>query len=91
MPINPLVGSDYDHIDTMNAGVSGVVRHMFKDAKARSDIGGMAAATDADVGKALKAKTVSGGKVTEWEFGVVGAQIHPTDSTGDSSGLYIEY
>ena len=33
------------------------------------------AATSADVGKFLKAKTVSGGKVTEYEFGETGTQI----------------
>ena len=32
----------------------------------------MSTATASDVGKALKAKTVSGGKVTEWEFGEAG-------------------
>lgn len=47
------------------------------DAKATGDaisalnesLGNMETATAGDVGKALKAKTVTGGKVTEWEFG----------------------
>ena len=34
-----------------------------------SDISAMNTATSADAGKALKAKTITGGKVTEWEFG----------------------
>lgn len=34
-----------------------------------SVVDGMTAATASDEGKALKAKTVSGGKVVEWEFG----------------------
>lgn len=32
-------------------------------------------ATQSDAGKALKAKTVTGGKVTEWEFGDIGSDI----------------
>lgn len=40
-------------------------------------------ATDSDVGKALKAKTVSGGRVTEWEFGEAGS--------GDSADLINGY
>ena len=44
----------------------------------KNDLSDMNTATAEDVGKALKAKTVSGGKVTEWEFGEAGSQ---TDST----------
>lgn len=40
-------------------------------------------ATDSDVGKALKAKTVTNGKVTEWEFGEAGS--------GDSKDLINGY
>ena len=43
----------------------------------KSAITGMTTATAEDEGKALKAKTVSGGKVTAWEFG----------ETGGGSGL----
>ena len=39
---------------------------------ATADLSAMTTATAEDVGKALKAKTVSGGKVTEWEFGEAG-------------------
>ena len=79
MPTNPTIGTDYDHIDAMNLGAgTGVVRHMLKDAQARTDIAGMNTATTEDVGKALKPKTVSGGKVTEWEFGDVGVQVDDT-------------
>lgn len=43
------------------------------DAKAVGDIiNPMRTATDSDTGKALKAKTITNGKVTEWEFGVAG-------------------
>ena len=37
-----------------------------------ADLSAMNTATASDAGKALKAKTVSGGKVTEWEFGETG-------------------
>ena len=38
----------------------------------KGDLSGMNTATSSDVGKALKAKTVTNGKVTEWEFGEAG-------------------
>ena len=38
----------------------------------KEDLNAMNTASATDVGKALKAKTVSDGKVTEWEFGDVG-------------------
>ena len=39
MPTNPMIGTDYDHIDAMNLGAgTGVVRHMLKDAQARKDV-----------------------------------------------------
>lgn len=44
----------------------------------KSALNGMSTATAEDVGKALKAKTVSGGKVTEWEFGETGVAVDPT-------------
>lgn len=40
--------------------------------QAVTDFNDMRTATDSDVGKALKAKTVTDGKVTEWEFGEAG-------------------
>lgn len=43
----------------------------------KEDFTAMNTATSEDVGKALKAKTVTNGKVTEWEFG----------NTGSGSGL----
>lgn len=43
----------------------------------KSAIGAMNTATASDEGKALKAKTVSGGKVTEWEFGEAGGSVDP--------------
>ena len=41
---------------------------------AAADLSAMTTATAEDVGKALKAKTVSDGKVTEWEFGEAGGE-----------------
>lgn len=38
----------------------------------KEDLSAMSSATSEDVGKALKAKTVADGKVTEWEFGEAG-------------------
>jgi hypothetical protein len=38
----------------------------------KEDLSAMQTATAEDVGKALKAKTVANGKVTEWEFGATG-------------------
>ena len=38
----------------------------------KSGLNAMSTATSADVGKALKAKAVTNGKVTEWEFGEAG-------------------
>lgn len=38
----------------------------------KADLGAVNTATSEDVGKALKAKTVVNGKVTEWEFGEAG-------------------
>lgn len=43
----------------------------------KEGLSAMSTATSSDVGKALKAKTVTEGKVVEWEFGTVGS---PTDS-----------
>lgn len=43
----------------------------------KEDLSSIQTATASDVGKALKVKTVTDGKVTEWEFGDTGA--HPTD------------
>lgn len=52
------------------------------DETARGILDSMRTATFSDVGKALKAKTVSGGKVTAWEFGDAG-------EGGDSGGTGI--
>lgn len=41
----------------------------------KEDLNGMNTATSSDVGKALKAKTVTNGKVTEWEFGEAGSGL----------------
>lgn len=41
-------------------------------------------ATDGDVGKALKVKTVANGKVTEWEFGATGGGTIDNTAIGSS-------
>lgn len=41
----------------------------------KEGLSAMSTATSSDVGKALKAKTVTDGKVTEWEFGEAGASV----------------
>lgn len=47
MPTNPPIGTDYDHIDAMNlGGLTGVVRHMLKDAQAREDVGELKSAIE---------------------------------------------
>ena len=46
----------------------------------KNEIGHMTAATLADEGKALKAKTVNNGKVAEWEFGEAGGGMTATQA-----------
>lgn len=51
MPTNPPIGTDYDHIDAMNlGGLTGVVRHMLKDAQAREDVSELKSAFNASTG-----------------------------------------
>lgn len=51
----------------------------------KEDLNGIQTATSSDVGKALKAKTVTDGKVTEWEFGTVGSSADATlDPTSEN-------
>ena len=47
----------------------------------KEGLSAMSTATSSDVGKALKAKTVTGGKVTEWEFGEAGGGTVELDAT----------
>lgn len=58
---------EYDDEETYG---SGTVGKEITDLK--GGLNGMNTATSSDVGKALKAKTVTNGKVTEWEFGEAG-------------------
>lgn len=50
-----------------------------KIADLKADLSDMSTATSSDVGKALKAKTVENGKVTEWEFGEAGESGNAND------------
>lgn len=53
----------------------------------KADLSDMNTATEADEGKALKAKTVTDGKVTEWEFGAVDTDaVEETIIDVDTSG-----
>lgn len=58
---------EYDDEETYAAGSVGA-----ELSSLNGDLNGMNTATSSDVGKALKAKTVTNGKVTEWEFGEAG-------------------
>ncbi len=49
----------------------------------KQDLSEMTTATTEDVGKALKAKTVENGEVTEWEFGEAGGDIADNSVTYD--------
>lgn len=68
----------FDHltIDGDEAKLDGAVIKNLENnsefSELKSGLNGMTTATAGDVGKALKAKTVRGGKVTEWEFGEAG-------------------
>lgn len=61
---------EYDDTETYSSGSVGDELSTVKDG-----LSSMQTATASDVGKALKAKTVSGGKVTEWEFGEAGGGL----------------
>ena len=57
----------------------------------KSAINDMTTATAEDEGKALKAKTVSGGKVTEWEFGDAGSRVvidYTLTQAGEAADAY---
>lgn len=60
----------------------------------KSAINDMSTATAEDAGKALKAKTVSGGKVVEWEFGDAGSDdvviISDTEPTKTENKIWID-
>ena len=45
----------------------------------KTDLNAMSTATSEDISKALLAKTVENGKVTEWEFGKVGGDVETAD------------
>lgn len=53
----------------------------------KSAIDSMETATAEDEGKALKAKTVSGGKVTEWEFGETGGILYTVENSNLLAGI----
>lgn len=61
---------EYDDTETYSSGSVGDELSTLKE-----DLSSMQTATASDVGKALKAKTVINGKVTEWEFGEAGGGL----------------
>ena len=59
---------------------------------ATADLSVMTTATEEDAGKALKAKTVTNGKVTEWEFGDTGEDaINAINAIIDSSDIVSDF
>lgn len=66
----------------------------------KEGLSAMSTASASDVGKALKAKTITDGKVVEWEFGETGVAVDPTLSiegkaadakaTGDALALRVD-
>ena len=67
-------------IDNGTTGTKKLPVSVFTEATAAvaADVNAMKTATAEDVGKALKAKTVTDGEVTEWEFGEAGGNVDPT-------------
>ena len=66
-----LTSSDYALVDSATGGPKKFA--LWNELSSlKDDLTAMSTATASDVGKALKAKTVSDGKVTEWEFGEAG-------------------
>lgn len=65
---------------------------MQKVTDATADLSAITTATAEDVGKALKAKTVTDGKVTEWEFGDTGENaIDTINAIIDSSDIVSDF
>ena len=58
-----------DKMNNIENGVKGIEGEL---STVKDGLTAMSTATTSDEGKALKAKTVAGGKVTEWEFGEAG-------------------
>jgi len=67
-------------VDNETTGTKKLPVSVFTEATAAvaADVNAMKTATAEDVGKALKAKTVTDGEVTEWEFGEAGGNVDPT-------------
>ena len=72
------VDNAVEKVDGMEADVN-ELKSGFSDLK--EDLSAMSTASASDVGKALKAKTVTDGKVTEWEFGEAGGGTVELDAT----------
>lgn len=77
-PETTVTDDDYTIVDSTTGGAKkfaiGQALGEIKDG-----LDAMSTATASDVGKALKAKTVSDGKVTEWEFGEAGGNSVPIE------------
>lgn len=65
-------GQAQQSAQTLSQSVEQIATNTQDITSLKEDLSSMQTATASDVGKALKAKTVSGGKVTEWEFGSTG-------------------
>lgn len=66
-------GQAQQSAQTLSQSVEQIATNTQDITELKEDISSMQTATASDVGKALKAKTVEDGKVTEWEFGDTGA------------------
>lgn len=89
------LGAVTAYADAVSAGYTGTHAE-FQEALANSadsltTIDAMRTATASDVGKALKAKTVTSGKVTEWEFGEAGGEVEVVTVTGSNPTITAEY
>lgn len=80
----------------MKTFTAGDTKYIINDAEARAEVADlksgftkMQTATAEDVGKALKAKTVADGKVTEWEFGDSGGDVTASQNESDKYDLAI--
>ena len=83
-PVTFPAGTHYMAVSSHNAvpiTITAVTYTSFVDV-----LDGMRTATSSDEGKVLKAKTVTDGKVTEWEFGEAGGTAE-TDTTLTESGV----
>ena len=88
------LGAVTAYADAVAAGYTGTHAEfqeaLVNSADSLTTIDAMRTATASDVGKALKAKTVTSGKVTEWEFGEAGGEVEVVTVTGANPTITAE-